>query len=97
MYRLVINIIWVFFLISTIIYSQNRENTVELTPDFKFTEGVFVNFSQVRNNNPIHKARILTAVDFNDGEFFKDVLDKDIIYYYDEFGMRNEVKKDNIW
>jgi len=97
MYRLVINIIGIFFLISTILYSQNRENTVEYTPDFKFAEGVFFDFDQVRNNNPIPKARILTAVDFNDGDFFKEVLDKDVIYYYDEFGMRKEMKKDNIW
>ena len=96
MYRLV-NIIWIFFLISTILYSQNRENTVEYTPDFKFAEGIFFDFDQARNNNPIPKARILTAVDFNDGDFFKEVLDKDVIYYYDEFGMRKEVKKNNIW
>lgn len=97
MYRLAINIIGIFFLISTILYSQNGENIVEFTPDFKFTEGVFIDFNQVRNNNPIPKARILTAVDFNDGDFFKEVLDKDVIYYYNEFGMRNVVKKDNIW
>ena len=97
MYRLVINIIGIFFLTSTILYSQNRENIIEYTPDFKFAEGVFFDFDQVRNNNPIPKARILTAVDFNDGDFFKEVLDKDVIYYYDEFGMRKEMKKDNIW
>ena len=97
MFRLVINIIGIILLISTVLYSQNRENTAEFTPDFKFTEGVFFDFDQVRNNNPIPKATILTAVDFNDSEFFQEVLDKDVIYYYDDFGMRNEVKKDNIW
>jgi len=97
MFRPVINIIGFFFLISTILYSQNGENTVEFTPDFKFAEGIFFFFFQVRNSNPISKARILTVVDFNDSEFFKVVLEKDVIYYYDEYGIRNEVKKDNIW
>lgn len=95
-------LIIVFFLlfVQPVIFGQSyskMDKEIKFTPDFKFNEGIFLTFNQVRNNNPVLKARILTAVDFNDGNFFKEVLDKDVIYYYDDYGMRNEVRKDNIW
>jgi len=70
---------------------------VKYSHDFKFTEGLFLNFEQVKDNRPIAKSRILTPVDIYNKEFFRKVLAKDIIYYYDRFGVRQEIKTDNIW
>lgn len=97
MIRLVINIISVFLLILPFVQGQNENNITKFNSDFEFKEGIFFDFEQVRNNDPVLKARILTAVDFNDGDFFQEVLSKDVIYYYDDYGMRNEVKRDNVW
>ncbi|MCH7656808.1 MAG: hypothetical protein IIB05_00590 [Bacteroidetes bacterium] len=97
MVRYVINILGLILLTPSVLDGQDAGNMAEFNPDFKFIEGIFFNFDQVRNNHPIPKARILTAVDFNDDKFFKEVLEKEIIYYYDEYVMRKEVKKDNIW
>jgi len=70
---------------------------VKYTPDFRFRDGIYVNFDQVKQNNPIPKAKILTSTDYNDKEFFKKLLESEKIYYYDGMGVRQEVSVSNIW
>lgn len=52
-----------------------------MSPASKFKDGIYLNFEQVRNNDPIPKAKILTSADYNDKEFFKDLLASDKIYF----------------
>ena len=49
---------------------QQKEGMVKYTPDFRFKDGIYINFDQVRLNNPIPKAKLLTSTDYNDREFF---------------------------
>ena len=79
------------------LYSQEKEGMVKYTPDFKFKDGIYLNFDQVKMNRPIPKAKLLTSVDYNDREFFKKIFAVDKIYFYDEMGVRQEVAKKNIW
>ncbi len=76
---------------------QDKEGMVKYTPDFKFRDGIYVNFDQVKENNPIPKAKLLTSVDYNDREFFRKILENDKIYFYDNMGVRQEIPKSNIW
>lgn len=76
---------------------QEQQGMVRYTPDFRFRDGVYVNFDQVKQNNPIPKARLLTSTDYNDKEFFKKLLESEKIYYYDGMGVRQEIDVDNIW
>ena len=76
---------------------QEQQGMVRYTPDFRFRDGVYVNFDQVKQNNPIPKARLLTSTDYNDKEFFKKLLESEKIYYYDGMGIRQEIDVDNIW
>ena len=97
----------IFFLIAFIlsvvpvlsVFGQDslRTEMVKYTPDFRFKDGIYLNFEQVRNNKPIPKAKLLTSVDYNDREFFKRLLEMDKIYFYDDMGVRQEVDKSNIW
>lgn len=73
------------------------ERTVMYEPGFKFTDGIYVNFDQVRENSPIPKAKLLTSADYNDRDFFKKVFDSEKIYFYDEIGVRQELEKSEIW
>ncbi|HDR89103.1 MAG TPA: hypothetical protein ENN63_05665 [Bacteroidetes bacterium] len=70
---------------------------VKYTPDYQFREGIFLNFEQVRNNNPLPKSRILTSVDYSDRDFFQKLLAEETIKYFDGFGMRKEVETEDIW
>ncbi len=72
---------------------RNKEGMVKYTPDFRFKDGIYLNFDQVKMNNPIPKAKLLTSADYNDKEFFKDLMESDKIYFYDNMGIRQEVNK----
>jgi hypothetical protein len=84
-----------FSMISVI--GQEKEGSIKYTPDFKFTDGIYLNFEQVKANSPIPKAKLLTSADYNDRDFFNKVFSSDKIYFYDEMGVRQEVKKEDIW
>jgi len=79
------------------LYGQDKRAMVKYTPDFRFKDGIYLNFEQVKANNPIPKAKLLTSVDYNDREFFKKIFELDKIYFYDNLGIRQEVTKGNIW
>lgn len=74
-----------------------KPGMVKYTPDFRFKDGIFLNFDQVKENNPIPKAKLLTSIDYNDREFFRKLFENDKIYFYDNMGIRQEVTKNNIW
>jgi hypothetical protein len=100
-----VRILRIFFLINLIVSTtsflqlsaQEKEGMVKYTPDFKFTDGIYLNFDQVKMNSPIPKAKILTSVDYNDREFFKKILEVGKIYFYDNMGVRQEIDKNTIW
>lgn len=79
------------------LYGQDKEEMVKYTPDFRFTDGIYLNFDQVKTNSPIPKAKILTSTDYNDKDFFRNILSVEKIYFYDAMGVRQEVEKNNIW
>ena len=76
---------------------QEQKGMVKFTPDFRFKDGIYFNFDQVKANSPIPKAKLLTSADYNDKEFFKQLLESQKIYYYDNMGVRQEVDKNSIW
>ena len=100
-----LKILRIFFLIGLFspgifnfqLLGQEKEEMVKYTPDFRFTDGIYLNFDQVKLNKPIPKAKLLTSVDYNDREFFKKILEGDNIYFYDNLGVRQEIPRSNIW
>jgi hypothetical protein len=94
-----------FFLINIVVSAypliplsgQMKEGLVKYTTDFRFNDGIYVNFDQVKLNSPIPKAKLLTSIDYNDREFFKKIMSGDKLYYYDNMGVRQELAKNTIW
>lgn len=84
-------------ILSSGLYGQDKEGMVKYTPEFKFTDGIYLNFDMVKQNKPIPKAKLLTSVDYNDREFFKKIFEIDKIYFYDNMGVRQEIPKSSIW
>jgi len=72
-------------------------NRIKYNIGFKFTEGFYLNFEQVKENSPIPKSRIISTIDYDDPEFFDKVLTKNKIYYFDNIGNKNELSASNIW
>ncbi len=80
------------------VYAQlDSSHLIKYTPEFKFKEGIFVNFEQVKANNPIPKSRILTDVGYDDPYFFDRITENKKLYYYDNYGVKQEMLVSNIW
>jgi hypothetical protein len=98
-------ILKIFFIINLILsgsdlipsFGQEKEGMVKYTPHFRFTDGIYLNFDQVKLNSPIPKAKLLTSIEYNDRGFFKKLLEGDKIYFYDNMGVRREVLRNSIW
>jgi hypothetical protein len=76
---------------------QENEGKIKYTPDFRFKDGIYLNFEQVKANSPIPKAKLLTSIDYNDREFFQKLFELDKIYFYDDMGIRQEIARNSIW
>jgi len=79
------------------LHGQDKEGMVRYSPDFRFQDGIYLNFEQAKMNKPIPKAKLLTSVDYNDREFFRKILEMDKIYFYDNIGVRQDIAKNTIW
>ena len=91
----------IFFISAfTVGLSQNTEtpkNKVKYTPAFKFTDGIFLNFQQVKNNNPIPKSQILTTIDYNSFDFYDKLFENKFITIYDNLGIQKKITARKIW
>ena len=76
---------------------QDTLNMIRYTPEFKFREGVFLNYQQVRNNQPLPKSRIITNVDYDDREYYTKVLEEKKLLFYDNLGMKQEIRTKDVW
>jgi hypothetical protein len=63
----------------------------------RFKEGIYLNFEQVKNNNPIPKVQIRTTLDYSDISFFDELTQQEHIVFYDNLGNSKTVKTDQIW
>ena len=93
-----INIVWavIIFNFSCFAYTDST-NVVKYSPEFKFTDGIYLSFDQVRNNSPVEKSRILTTTDYNSRDFFLELTNKKIFSFYDNMGEKIDVEVKNIW
>jgi hypothetical protein len=93
-----ISAILLSFLLHSSVYAQHDSiKRVPYSPDFRFKEGIYLNFSQVKNNSPLAKARIITNVDADDNQFFETVLSGKTFSFYDDLGMKRDIAVKSIW
>ena len=90
--------VFVFILaFSAVSYSQDERESIKYTHEFRFVDGIFMNFEQVKQNAPLPKYKILTNADYHDPDFFDKVLSNEVLYYFDDNATRNEVLLEDIW
>ncbi len=95
-----ISILFIIVFFNLQVFSQNDtipEGLIKYTGSFKFTDGIFLNFSQVKGNRPIPKSKIVTDIDYEAYDFFEKILDMEKINLYDRLGNMLEVDIDKIW
>ncbi len=74
-----------------------KAKKIQFDQDFKFKDGIFLSFEDVRRNNPIPKARIITDLNYNDYAFFEKVLENGVVQVLDEMGQQHEMNSKEIW
>lgn len=76
---------------------QQQEGMIKYTPDFRFTDGIYIDFTAVRMNRPVPKTKIVTFLDYNSKDFFSKLMKGEKILYYDASGVKKEVKRSDLW
>jgi len=74
-----------------------KAGKIQFGQDFKFKDGLFLSFEDVKRNNPLPKARIITDLSYNDYAFFEKVLENGSVEVLDEMGQRQELSTKEIW
>ncbi len=88
----------VFFLVfSTLTAQEDSVRLVQYHPEFRFNDGLYLHFGQVRNNNPVSPLRISSNEDPLDFNFFRNLVKNDLVSYFDDFGTRITTKSKDIW
>lgn len=70
---------------------------VKYSPGFRFSEGLYLNFDQVKQNRPVPKSGIITTVPYDDPDFYDRILREKVIGVFDNLGTKQEVSTRNIW
>ena len=73
------------------------EGYVKYTPAFKFNDGIFMNFEQVKLNKPIPKSKIVTDINVSDFDFFEKIFETNTICFYDNLGTKENLDASKIW
>ena len=77
--------------------SDSAVALVKYSTEFRFREGFYLNFDQVRNNKPLPKSRVLTSVDYKSNTFFDQVIESQTLTYFDDFGNSQDVETSKLW
>jgi hypothetical protein len=94
---------WIFVLFlmvlsQPLVYAQiSQDKLVKFTPEFTFNSGFYINFDQVKANDPIPPARIITTYDYTSNDFFNKILDEKKLAFFDKQGVRQEVNINKLW
>ncbi len=93
----------IIFIIAAILISgslraqPDHPGMVKYSPDFKFREGFYIVYEQVRNNDPVPPARLITNYDYSNPDFYKNILSERRLSFFDTKGVRHDINMDDIW
>ena len=79
------------------IFAQEAEQSHLNQESLEFRDGVYTNVDMVKKNLPIPSTRIVTDMEVNDRDFYKEVTRTDEIIFYDENGVRTSLDTKSIW
>ena len=87
----------VLFAVELAAQSDSAANMVRYTTEFKFREGFYLSFEQVKTNKPVPKSRVLTSIEYNSKTFFDQVTELKTFTYFDDLGNSQDVETNNLW
>lgn len=91
--RLFLTVIYSF--LSSIAFAQTDD--IAYSRDYEFTEGLFLTIDQFKNNDPILKSSIISAIPKGQLDFLKQVLEQKSFVYKDSAGNEQRIETSGIW
>ena len=85
-----------FLIFINISYCQKTTDSTQYTVDFRFTDGIFLNFEQVKANNAVPLKNIISNEDYLSDNFISKILHKQEIYFYFK-GIKRTISSKSIW
>lgn len=70
---------------------------VRYSPDFKFKDGLYLNIDDLRENDPIPLARIVTDLGSYNKDFINELYSSAKIILYDDYSIQRFIYTKNIW
>lgn len=94
-----ISSVLIFLFYCPVLIAQHPPDSgwVRYDPGYKFRDGVYSNIRMVRTNHPIPPARIVTALDRFDSDFYELLLAAEEIVLFDDKGVQFSLKTNELW
>jgi len=70
---------------------------IKYSPGFKFKDGLYLNIDDVKNNDPIPLARIVTDLGSYNKDFVDEMIGSNRIILHDDYGIRRFIYTKHIW
>ena len=86
-----------FGLMNYITFGQETKLMIIYSPEFRFTDGIFLSFEMLKNNDPVQKKELLIAEDYIEMDFFKRMLTAGEIKYTDVEGKTGLIRREEIF
>src|ERR1051326_6299513 len=77
--------------------SFSQQKLVEYTKDFEFSNGIYLSYSDFKNNSPVIASKIVSDYNRSDHDFFDKILSKNSFTYLDSAGKEQTAKSNDIW
>lgn len=77
--------------------SVAQTNTIAYSRDYEFEEGIFLTLEHFKNNAPISKAAIVTALPKDQIDFFTQMMEQKTITYKDSAGVEQKLQTSTAW
>lgn len=84
--------------LQVLVAQETEEVTmVRYSPDFKFKDGLYLNIDDLRNNDPIPLARIVTDLGSYNKDFINEMYSSAKIVLYDDYSIKRFIYTKNLW
>jgi hypothetical protein len=89
----------IFLMPFQVLMAQETEDVkmVRYSPDFKFKNGLYLDIDDVRNNDPISLARIVTDLGSYNKDFINEMYNSAKIILYDDYSIQQFIYTKDIW
>lgn len=95
--RLILSLLLLVLLPAAVAGQADSMAMVKYSPEFRFKEGIYLNFDAVKINQAIGPERIISQEKSEQLNFYEKLFEQKTLYFFDEFGTRQEVLVEELW